>query len=185
MLESNQIIIRETNLRDLDDILKINSVAFNNEKEPKLVKDLLNDKTAEPRLSLIALKDEKPVGYILFTKVSFESGNKEINASLLAPLAIIPEAQNQGIGGKLINAGLEILAKSGINAVFVLGHPGYYPKYGFKPAGLETFKAPYFIPEKYSGAWMVQFLDGYIINKGISEKLVCAKMLDKPEYWRE
>ena len=62
--------------------------------------------------------------------------------SLLAPLAVLPDYQKQGVGG-IISHGLKLLTAAGIDLVFVLGHPGYYPRYGFKPAGVQGFEAPY------------------------------------------
>ena len=68
--------------------------------------------------------------------------------------------------------------------MFVLGHPEYYPRYGFVSAGKLGFEATYPIPEKVADAWMVQELQPGIIGK-IKGKVLCAKALDAPEYWRE
>ena len=74
---------------------------------------------------------------------------------MLAPLAVVPECQKQGVGGTLVKHGLELLSKSGVDLVFVLGYPEYYTRHGFAPAGVRGFDAPYPIPEKNSDAWMV------------------------------
>ena len=63
--------------------------------------------------------------------------------AILAPLAVVPDAQGQGIGGALIEHGLSLLQRSGVGLVFVLGHPGYYPRHGFEPAGRLGFDAPF------------------------------------------
>ncbi|MCP4693940.1 MAG: N-acetyltransferase [Desulfobacterales bacterium] len=103
---------------------------------------------------------------------------------ILAPLAIIPGAQGKGVGGKLIVEGLRQLTESNMDLVFVLGHPGYYPKFGFKPAGAVGFEAPYPIPEKDAAAWMVQELRPGVIGS-LSGKIICADALHQPEHWRE
>ncbi|MCP4354278.1 MAG: N-acetyltransferase [Proteobacteria bacterium] len=183
-MKKNSIIIRETQCKDIGDILNVESIAFGNEKEAELVKDLLEDPSAQPVLSLLAFDNENAIGHILFTKTSLKSKNS-INTTILAPLAVIPEFQNQGVGGMLIEEGLKRLSKSGVEIVFVLGHPRYYPRYGFSPAGCQGFEAPYHIPEEHAGAWMLQTLGDYTIGENVFEKVVCAVALDKPEYWRE
>jgi putative acetyltransferase len=99
-------------------------------------------------------------------------------------LAVVPDAQNQAIGGKLIGRGLDLLRESGVDLVFVLGHPEYYPRHGFKPAGRLAFEAPYPIPDKNANAWMVQALRPDVIGS-VSGKMICADALNKPELWRE
>jgi putative acetyltransferase len=169
---------------DLDDILAIHGAAFNNEEEPGLVRDLLGDPSAKPVFSLLAFEGGRAVGHILFTRVGLGETADDRAMSILAPLALIPEFQKQGVGGKLVTRGLEVLAESGVELVFVLGHPEYYPRYGFKPAGVQGFEAPYPIPEEHAGAWMVQALRPGVIGT-VRGKVVCADALDKPEYWRE
>ena len=71
------------------------------------------------------------------------------------------------------------LKKSGTELVFVLGHPNYYPRCGFIPAGAQGFEAPYHIPEEYAEAWMIQELNGDVINNN-SGKVQCSKVLDEP-----
>lgn len=178
--------IRESLKSDLYDVLDVEKQAFGEDEGPvivKLVTDLLSDPTAIPLLSLIAVKDERVAGHILFTNAYLDSNNS-ITASILAPLAVVPDQQAQGVGGQLIQEGLKRLSDSGIELVFVLGHPGYYPRYGFKPAGILGFEAPYPIPERVAAAWMVQELRTGIICK-ITGKVICAHTLNRPEYWRE
>ena len=96
----------------------------------------------------------------------------------------MPDIQKQGIGGRLIERGLQLLSRSGVDLVFVLGHPEYYPRYGFKPAGHLGFEAPYPIPDEHADAWMVQALRPGVIGS-VSGKVICADALNKLEYWRE
>ncbi len=180
-----QIRIREAGDSDLNDVLCVERMAFGRDEEAELVRELLRDPSAKPILSLLAFKDDLPVGHILFTKAHLEHcHNPAIEIAILAPLAIVPDAQKRGIGGKLIKTGLELLSKSGVGLVFVLGHPEYYPKHGFQPAGCLGFETPYSIPQENAIAWMVQALRPEIIGS-VFGKVICANTLNKPEYWRE
>ena len=176
------LIITETTKSDFADIYTIHANAFGNEKEAILTEALLQDTSASPLLSLMASVDNNPVGHILFTSAKIDTHACKV--MLLAPLAVMPEAQNSGIGGELITTGLRILADRGVDMVFVLGHPTYYPKYGFIPAGPHGLKAPYPIPEEYSDAWMVQTLHEYQLGEDRGTVIVADKLM-QPEHWRE
>ncbi len=143
--------IRKASETDLETALTVERAAFGTEEEAALVHGLLADPSAQPALSLLAFEDHRAVGHILFTRAGVE-GHPHLNASILAPLAVIPEFQKQGIGGALIRQGLQALAATGIDLVFVLGHPDYYPRHGFEPAGRRGFQAPYPIPPQNADA---------------------------------
>lgn len=151
------MIIREAQYSDLDNVLLVERAAFDSEEEANLVSDLLEDTSAKPIVSLLAYQENRAVRHILFTKARLEP-ESTLSISILAPLAVVPSAQNQGIGGKLIKHGLQVLSKSGVDLVFVLGHATYYPRYGFKPAKNLGFDTAYPIPEKNADAWMVKAL---------------------------
>lgn len=176
--------IREAAPADVDAVLAIERRAFGHDKEAELVRTLLADPSAAPRLSLLAFRNTAPVGHILFTRARLTSPESTAPIALLAPLAVLPEAQRQGIGGRLIEAGLQRLARAGVDLVFVLGHPHYYPRHGFQPAGCLGFEAPYPIPAAHAGAWMVQGLRAGALDAGRG-KVMCADSLDRPEHWRE
>ena len=176
--------IREATDSDLNDVLSVEKEAFGYDKESNLVKDLLSDPSASPLYSLLAFNDDRAVGHVLFTSARLEDTQNGVSISILAPLAVIPDFQKRGVGGKLIERGLQHLADSGVDLVLVLGHPDYYPRYGFKPAGVQGFEAPYPIPEEHANAWMVQELHTGVIGS-VSGKVRCADMLNKPEHWRE
>ena len=179
--------IREANESDLSDVLHVERQAFGADKGPEIVElidELLRDPSAMPLLSLIAVDDDQVIGHILFTKAQIIYPKKPISAAILAPLAVIPDAQSQGVGGQLIEEGLRVLSESGVELVFVLGHPEYYPRHGFKTAGHLGFEAPYPIPDKHANAWMVQALRPGLIGS-VNGKVVCADALNKPEHWRE
>lgn len=179
--------IKRATESDLNDVLDIETQAFGKDEGPKiaaLVDGLLSDPSAMPLLSLLAVINDQAIGHILFTKAHINSSKNSISTVILAPLAVIPNAQSQGIGGELIKEGLRLLSESGIDLVFVLGHPEYYPHYGFKPAGVLGFEAPYPILDKNANAWMVQELHPGVIGR-VSGKIVCADVLNQPEHWRE
>jgi putative acetyltransferase len=178
------MLIREAKDSDLNDVLSVEREAFGSDEEANLVKDLLDDPSARPLYSLLACEGDRAVGHILFTSASIKGIEDDVAISLLAPVAVIPEFQKQGVGGELIKRGLQHLTAADVDLVFVLGHPGYYPRFGFKPAGVQGFEAPYPIPEKHAGAWMVQELRPGVIGS-VSGKVRCADLLNKPEYWRE
>jgi putative acetyltransferase len=174
--------IQETTDPDLEDILFVERQAFNSNKEADRTKDMLADPTAKPLTSLIAYMENQPAGHILFTTVHLSNAPHKV--SILAPLAVIPKFQRQGVGGALIKKGLHILSKVNVELVFVLKHPEYYPRHGFTPAGKRGFEAPFPIPKKDANAWMVQSLRPNVIGS-VSGKIICCNALNKPEHWRE
>lgn len=115
---------------DADGIRETNELAFGEPLEARLVDAL---RGCDGYLSLVATIDDKVVGHILFTPVTIEPPVDRRIAGL-APMAVRPEHQRSGIGGQLIRAGLEECRRDGYVAVVVLGHPEYYPKFGFVPA---------------------------------------------------
>lgn len=176
------VIIRQTTDSDREAIFHVEKTAFGHDKEALLVQSLLNDPTADPKLSLLAIQDKKPIGHILFTSGTIE--NTDLKVALLAPLAVIPEAQDQGVGGKLIHAGLEHLTEMDFDLVCVLGHPEYYPKYGFRPAHPHGVEAVYPIPEKHRDAWMLHSLNKTDLDT-VKGQFFCANALNKLEHWQE
>ena len=175
--------VRRATDGDLADILSIHRLAFPDESVADLTADLLADPTAQPSTSLVAVADGKVVGHILFTAAHLEP-ETEHRVSILAPLGVTPGYQRMGVGGGLVSEGLSVVARSGVTIVFVLGHPTYYPRYGFRPAGELGFAAPYPIPKKDAGAWMVQGL-GTDLPEPYAGTVRCAKALDHPDLWRE
>ena len=179
--------IRKATESDRQQILTIHKQAFGSEKGDeiaKLVDDLLEDETAKPILSLVATEGDIMRGHVLFTKVKIAGARTPINAQILAPLAIQPDSQKKGVGQLLINEGLRHLKQKGVELVFVLGHPTYYPRCGFAPAGIQGFEAPYPIPDEHAGAWMVLELNGNHLGKARG-KIQCSKVLNEPQHWRE
>jgi putative acetyltransferase len=176
--------IVEASDSNLLDVLLVERAAFGHDAEAELVRDLLNDPSASPLLSLLALEGERAVGHVLFTSARLKETPAAAAIALLAPLAVVPDLQRQGVGGKLIERGLRLLSDAGVDLVFVLGHPEYYPRHGFEPAGRLGFAAPFPIPDEHADAWMVQALRPGVVGS-VRGTIICADALNKPEYWRE
>ena len=177
-----RVSIVEAGLDDLDAALRVERAAFGQEDEAELVAALLEDPSAEPHLSLLALVDNKPLGHVLFTAVTIGGAERPYPAAILAPLAVHPEVQRRGIGKALIEDGARRLAAAGVRLLCVLGHPAYYTKSGFVPAIPFGLLPPYpIVPQE---AWMVRALDPNAVGT-VSGMVSCARSLDKPEYWRE
>jgi putative acetyltransferase len=131
------VMIRPEDRRDFDHVRVVNERAFEGPDEAAIVEALRGISGA---LSLVAADGDRIVGHILFTPVQIESRAMAIRAVGLAPMAVLPEYQRRGIGSELVRRGLDMCRASGQDAVVVVGHPTYYPRFGFVPAftkGLE------------------------------------------------
>ena len=173
--------IAEATSADVAHVLMVEREAFGEPDVAELVADLLEDATAQPLLSLLAWEGDEAVAHIMFTPANL-TGADNLTVWILAPLAVIPSFQRRGIGGSLIENGIERLAGSGVDLVFVLGHPEYYPRHGFVPAIPLGLDAPY--PISPQEAWMVRALRPGILGR-VRGAVACAEALDRPEHWRE
>jgi putative acetyltransferase len=135
------ITIRKEQSEDTAAIHDVVEQAFEQTDEANLVDRLRENGKAT--ISLVATDDERIVGHILFSPVTIESESETTGAIGLAPLAVLPELQNQGIGSRLTKAGLEECKRLGYGAVVVLGHAEYYPRFGFVPASRYRIKSEY------------------------------------------
>lgn len=178
------ITIRETTKKDKETIYQVEQRAFGEVDEAELTKKLMADPTAEPLLSLLAFVEEEAVGHILFTKATVTTEDS-LSAMILAPLAVVPDYQKQGIGGQLIKEGLRLLKEKHVDLVFVLGHIDYYPRHGFKPALPLHFQPPYPVEKGKEEAWMVQSLLADFPFEDYSGTVQCSDEFMRPEYWRE
>lgn len=141
------ITIRQAKEEDYPAIYEVNTAAFEQDNEARLIALLRNSPAFIPELSLIAIHNDEIVGHILFTKIQIKDENGKVHESLaLAPMAVIPQLQKQGIGGQLIQAGLAIAKELGYPSVIVLGHEHYYPRFGFVPADKWNIKSPFDVP---------------------------------------
>jgi predicted N-acetyltransferase YhbS len=173
--------------QEVEQILAVHAAAFGGRKGEEianLVNDLLVDVTALPLLSLVATVDHTIVGHIIFSKAKISNPDQAVSSVILAPLAVHPDFQCRGVGGKLIKHGLMSLLTAGVELVFVLGHPTYYPKHGFCGAGKHGLDAPFPIPDEHADAWMVQELHPGLIGR-VKGRVQCSAVLNQPQHWRE
>lgn len=146
MMSEAGIVVRREEPRDCQAVFEVNRQAFGRDAEAKLV-DILRA-SGKVALSLVAERQGQVVGHILFTPVKVCSGERCLPAVGLAPLAVLPEWQKHGIGQRLMRQGLEECRKAGYAAVFVLGYPDYYPRFGFVPAERFGIKCEYDVPSE-------------------------------------
>jgi putative acetyltransferase len=140
--------IRPENNDDIAKVWEINAVAFDTETEAKLVNVLRE--SCESYISLVAEVDGELVGHILFTPVELVGDRSGLKLMGLGPMAVMPKYQNKGIGSQLVNEGLEQCLRRGYDAVVVLGHPKYYPRFGFVPSVKYGIKSEYEVPDEVS-----------------------------------
>lgn len=137
--------IRNEEPGDLPHVHTLNALAFDTNIEADLV-DVLRE-TASPIISLVTTEGDTIVGHIMFTPVEL-TGSSSLKIMGLAPMAVAPDRQRSGIGSALVNAGLDRCQDIGVGAVIVLGHPGYYPKFGFVPASKMNIDCEYHVPDE-------------------------------------
>jgi putative acetyltransferase len=126
------ITVRPEEPEDRAAVRAVNERAFGCAEEADVV-DRLRER-CEGLLSLVATRHDRVVGHILFSPASIDGPSGPLELMGLAPMAVLPECQRQGVGSALVETGLAILRERGCPAVIVLGHPEYYPRFGFAPA---------------------------------------------------
>ena len=125
-------IIREERPEDIEAIRRVNEEAFEQHEESRIVDALRSN--GGVLVSLVATVNGLVVGHILYSPVVLGNDGAKVIGSGLGPMAVLPQYQRQGIGGQLIQTGNQKLREAGCPFIVVLGHPGYYPRFGFKPA---------------------------------------------------
>ncbi|WP_340008564.1 N-acetyltransferase [Paenibacillus sp. FSL K6-0276] len=139
------MMIRTETSADYDGVYQVNVKAFDDrEDEARLVESIRNSEGFIPELSIVAEKDNEIVGHILLSKAVVQDGENTNDVIVLAPIAVMPNVQKQGIGKALILEGLDRCRTLGYDLVFLIGHPEYYPKFGFQPARQHGFELKQF-----------------------------------------
>lgn len=176
---TEELVIRAVDPDTDPAVAQVVKAAFASDEEYQLIADLRRDADSwVPELSLGAWVGDEPVGHVLFTRASVG----DVRAVLLAPLAVVPGWQKQGVGTALARAGLAASHAAGAGVALVLGHPEYYPHFGFEPALPYGIEAPY--PIEPQEAWMVAELTPGALDAATGPVTMSAVFLD-PALWRE
>jgi putative acetyltransferase len=133
-MSDNFVSIHEESARDVEAVRALLKLSFRQDAEAELVDRLRASDSFNPRLSLVADIASEVVGHVLFTPVTIESEDAEVAVLSLAPLAVRPDHQREGIGQLLSLRGFDIARSLGYRIIAVVGHPSYYPRLGFVPA---------------------------------------------------
>jgi len=157
------ITIREEQPRDIKTIRNLNKRAFGQTQEADLVDKLRQN--CEDLLSLVALMQNQVVGHILFTPIMVESEDNIVKGMALAPMAVLPEYQRQGIGSELIRTGIEKLKMRQCPFIIVLGHAEYYPRFGFEPASRYGVRSEWEVPDE---AFMILVIGAFEMQGGVA-----------------
>ncbi len=142
MLKIDNVLIRHEEPSDAAQVREVNDLAFGTTTESRLV-DALRE--APGSISLVATVDSRVIGHILFTPVTIDSAIAT-RAAGLGPMAVHPEHQRAGVGSRLVQAGLDECRRRGYRAVVVVGHPEYYPRFGFVPAHTKGLTCEFPVP---------------------------------------
>jgi putative acetyltransferase len=177
--------IRSAAATDTAAILEVHQAAFDSDVEPRLVADLLNAPEAHPLVSVVAEDEDTVVAHVLLTS-GRAPGHPEAKVQLLAPLAVHPRHQGRGIGTQVTQAALDEARDTGVDCVCVLGHPSYYPRFGFTPLLPGGPLPPIDPAPEHTDAWMTLFLGSDRLRTASAldgVRLTWARPLDEPGLW--
>jgi putative acetyltransferase len=153
------MIIRAEAPGDYPGVAAVNVAAFNEENEAQLIGLIRQSELYVPELALVAILEERVVGHVMFSYMTLETPTGEVRILDLAPLAVHPDFQNQGVGTALTEHGLELIEALGEPLVLVEGIPTYYPRFGFERASTHGITPP--SPKIPDEAFMVKLLPNY------------------------
>jgi putative acetyltransferase len=145
-----QLEIRNERPDDVEAICAVNRRAFGQDQEADLV-DALRAAGAV-LVSLVAIANGRVVGHILYSPASIAG----VRGAALGPMSVLPEYQRQGIGGKLVQSGNRKLETAGCPFIIVVGHPEFYPRFGFAPAKVRGITCEWNVPDS---VFMIAVLD--------------------------
>ena len=141
------VTIRREQPMDFVATREVNLAAFPEPAEADLVEQLRANGKAT--ISLVAIHSDRVVGHILFSPATVESSDGQVEVLALGPMAVAPELQGAGVGSLLVTTGLEQAKALGFACVVVLGHPSYYPRFGFRESSQFGITSEYEVPAKY------------------------------------
>ena len=146
MSDAHDIEVRHERPGDEPAITRVNDAAFGQSDESRIITAVRA--AGHSVLSLVAVRGDAVIGHIMFTPVSIEPHGAAIHALGLGPMAVMPALQRQGIGSSLVTAGLRECARVGCQAVVVIGHPEFYPRFGFRPGNSYGLRSPFEVPDE-------------------------------------
>lgn len=153
---SDDFEIRREEPGDREAVRRVNEAAFETQAEADLVEGLRASGDALPELCLVAEAGGELVGHLCMSRAALDPGGEPLLA--LAPMAVAPDHQNRGIGSELVREALARAEGTDLPLVVVLGHPDFYPRFGFDPASAYGIECPYPTPPE---AWMAYTLPAY------------------------
>ena len=174
--------IRIATTHDGDGIRRLYWSAFpEGEKEitVTLAVELLAEKSALPIISLVAEMDDAVVGHVAFSPIKIDN-QANIQAYILAPLAVRPDCQKKRIGSALVEYGMQRLSAMGVDIIFVYGSPEYYGRFGFSADTAQGYSAPY--PLQYPFGWQAVAIRDCTVEHG-PHATQCVTPLCKPSLW--
>src|SRR5688500_8980730 len=145
MRDTLGIEVRSEQPGDEAAVRHVNDLAFGQSDESRIV-DAVRAAGAAV-ISLVAVRSTRIVGHILFTPVSLDPPAPEA-ALGLGPMAVLPDLQRQGIGSRLVEAGLHECRRMGYPIVVVVGHPEFYPRFGFRPGSVWGLRSEFDVPDE-------------------------------------
>ena len=155
------LLLRSERPDDAAEIARVAIGAFVRKDEALLVEAMRKEPEFDPDLSIVAEEDGTIVGHVLFSRVSIVSPEGDRTPAIaLAPVAVLPGRQKQGIGTSLIEEGIRRCHRKGEKIIIVLGLPGYYPRFRFVPAKDHGIRAPFPVPDD---AFMVLGLEPHAL----------------------
>ena len=139
------VLIRRQQPADALRIREVNTQAFGQPDEANLV-DKLRERCQE-HVELVAVRGDEIVGHILFSPAAVECEGRTVTGAALGPMAVLPGHQRQGIGAKLVRSGVSILRQKNCPFLVVIGHPEFYPRFGFRPASQFGVQCDWDVPD--------------------------------------
>ena len=146
MNKHREWIIRHEIPSDIDDIYQVNLSAFETPVEAELVNRIRTERVS--MISLVARYEKKTIGHILFTPAEIHNQGATLIIAALGPMAVMPAYQNMGVGSELVRQGIAECRVAGYQAIAVLGHPSFYPRFGFRPSTVFGITCEYEVPEE-------------------------------------
>ena len=156
-----ELLIRSETAVDAANVFAVEAAAFGRPAEAELVEKL--QQAGVDTISLVALLDDALVGHVLFSPVTVKSDKGEFTAVALGPVAVSPDHQKEGIGSALCHKGIEACREAGYELAVVLGHPSYYPRFGFTSSAPYGLRCPFDVPAEVF--MVLELIPGAMQNK--------------------